>query len=301
MALVLTSGPAVEPVTLAEAKAHLRVDGSAEDRLIASLILTSRLHIEAALGLALITQSWRLLLDRWPEPARGADAAAADPERSTAVMCSRRRHAGRSIAATAISLDGTACRRASCGTGASWPASGRVANGIEIDFTAGYGDAAERRAGTDPPGAADARRALVRAPRADRDRRRRARHSGGRVRAARALPGGAPMSEISIGALSLRFALQAPIRTDDGGGGASVTWSARCGSVGRAAAGIGRRGRRGGRCSRAAHARDLDPAPRGDRGRDAVRARPACFDIRAVIAHGWRRRFLKCLVEERVP
>ncbi len=37
-----------------------RRSATAEDALIASLILTSRLHIEAALGLALITQSWRL-------------------------------------------------------------------------------------------------------------------------------------------------------------------------------------------------------------------------------------------------
>ena len=66
MPLILTSGPALEPVTVPEAKAHCRVDGTAEDVLIASLILTSRLHIEAALGLALITQSWKLLLDRWP-------------------------------------------------------------------------------------------------------------------------------------------------------------------------------------------------------------------------------------------
>ncbi len=39
MALVLTSAPTSEPVTVTEAKAHLRVDGSAEDTLIASLIL----------------------------------------------------------------------------------------------------------------------------------------------------------------------------------------------------------------------------------------------------------------------
>ena len=42
MALVLTAAPAVEPVSLAEAKTHLRVDGSAEDTLIASLIITSQ-------------------------------------------------------------------------------------------------------------------------------------------------------------------------------------------------------------------------------------------------------------------
>lgn len=66
MALVLTSGPPLEPVTVAEAKAHCRIDDSSEDILIASLILTSRLHIEAALGLALIDQSWQLTLDSWP-------------------------------------------------------------------------------------------------------------------------------------------------------------------------------------------------------------------------------------------
>ena len=66
MALVLVTPPAIEPIALADAKAHLRVDGFAEDILIGSLILTSRLHIEAALGLALITQAWQLTLDAFP-------------------------------------------------------------------------------------------------------------------------------------------------------------------------------------------------------------------------------------------
>lgn len=67
MALTLTAPPAGEPVTLAEAKAHLRVDTSSDDALIGSLIVTSRLQIEAALGLALLTQSWRQTLSVWPD------------------------------------------------------------------------------------------------------------------------------------------------------------------------------------------------------------------------------------------
>lgn len=66
MATVQTSAPAVEPITLAEAKAHLRIDTADEDGLIQSLIMTSRLHIEIALGLALISQSWSCFFDRWP-------------------------------------------------------------------------------------------------------------------------------------------------------------------------------------------------------------------------------------------
>ena len=66
MATVQTSAPACEPITLDEAKSHLRIETSDEDALIQSLILTSRLHIEVALGIALITQQWSCFFDRWP-------------------------------------------------------------------------------------------------------------------------------------------------------------------------------------------------------------------------------------------
>ena len=59
--------------------------------------------------------------------------------------------------------------------GVRWPAPGKAAGGIEIAFTAGYG-AAAADAGADPPGAAAARRALVRAPRPHRDRNGRDDH-----------------------------------------------------------------------------------------------------------------------------
>ncbi|MBM3543988.1 MAG: hypothetical protein FJX44_05730 [Alphaproteobacteria bacterium] len=66
MALVLTEAPAVEPVSLAEAKAHLRIDSDHEDALIGALITTARMFVERTLGLALITQGWSYFLDAWP-------------------------------------------------------------------------------------------------------------------------------------------------------------------------------------------------------------------------------------------
>jgi uncharacterized phiE125 gp8 family phage protein len=138
MPLVMTSGPATEPLTLAEAKAHLRIDDDDEDQLIASLILTSRLHVEAALGLALLTQSWRLVLDRWPKSA--VVVVPLQPLQSVAQVRVLAADGNPSVVPAAdyvvdvASMPGRIVR-----TGSAYPTPGRAAGGIEIDFTAGYG------------------------------------------------------------------------------------------------------------------------------------------------------------------
>jgi uncharacterized phiE125 gp8 family phage protein len=139
MSLVLTSGPAEEPVTVSEAKAHLRLDGSAEDILIASLIVTSRLHVEAALGLALITQGWRLTLDRWPEG--GTVRFPLRPIQSiTSVMVRATDGTPATVPAEDYLLDGQALSPRLIPRDGKWPAPDLAANGIAIEFAAGIGD-----------------------------------------------------------------------------------------------------------------------------------------------------------------
>ena len=68
MPLQLVTPPAEEPVSLAEAKQHLRVDSGDDDLLIGSLISAARQAAETKTGRQLITARWKLVLDAFPGP-----------------------------------------------------------------------------------------------------------------------------------------------------------------------------------------------------------------------------------------
>ena len=63
MNLVITTPPAAEPLTLEEAKAHLRITHDADDDAINALISAAREMCESYTGLALITRGYSLYLD----------------------------------------------------------------------------------------------------------------------------------------------------------------------------------------------------------------------------------------------
>ena len=64
--LVRATPPAVEPVTLAEAKAHLRVDISTDDALITSIIKAAREWCEEYLDRSLVHTQWTMRMDSFP-------------------------------------------------------------------------------------------------------------------------------------------------------------------------------------------------------------------------------------------
>jgi uncharacterized phiE125 gp8 family phage protein len=67
--LSVVTAPALEPVSLQEAKDHLRFRSTDKDALIEALITSVRQHLDGpngVLGRCLITQTLRLTLDAWP-------------------------------------------------------------------------------------------------------------------------------------------------------------------------------------------------------------------------------------------
>lgn len=65
--LAVVTAPTVEPVTVIEAKTHLRVTSTAEDTLIAGRIKAARRWVERYCRRGLMTQTLRLRMDEFPD------------------------------------------------------------------------------------------------------------------------------------------------------------------------------------------------------------------------------------------
>jgi uncharacterized phiE125 gp8 family phage protein len=66
MGYQLITAPAAEPLVLADVKLHLRVDFVDDDALIALLIVAARQYVEQITASSLVKQKWRLVLDSFP-------------------------------------------------------------------------------------------------------------------------------------------------------------------------------------------------------------------------------------------
>lgn len=136
MTYVRITPPVAEALTLAETKAHLRLDTTDEDDLVAGLITVARDHLERSAGLCLMTQGWRLYLDSISED--GVIPITRGPVQAIESLIVYDQ-AGE---ASAVSLEGhvlDGIRRPARLMLVQGVRPGRAVNGIEIDFVAGFG------------------------------------------------------------------------------------------------------------------------------------------------------------------
>lgn len=140
MGLVQYAAPSVEPVTLSEAKLHCRVDTATDDTLITSLITAARQLAEEITRRALITQTWDLKMDAWPD-----DTVLELPLPPLASVTSVSYKDSSAVTATFGSSNYTVATSGIYGRivlleGVSWPSvTLYAAEAISVRFVAGYG------------------------------------------------------------------------------------------------------------------------------------------------------------------
>lgn len=66
----MTVPPADEPISVAIARNYSKLDTGDDDELVEFLLMAARQRVEDETALALMTQTWQLLLDRWPSQGR---------------------------------------------------------------------------------------------------------------------------------------------------------------------------------------------------------------------------------------
>ena len=145
MSLTRLVAPTERLLTLAEAKQHLRVEGAEDDQLIESLIEAAEGHLDGAdgiLGRALVTQTWRLRLDRWPDdeilvplpPLRSVSKVEyVDTSGNVQVW---------DAAQYDVDTESEPARIRPA-YGYTWPAARLVPGAVRVEFEAGYGGAAD--------------------------------------------------------------------------------------------------------------------------------------------------------------
>lgn len=138
MSLRLINPPSVLPVTLAEAKTHLRVGHSEDDALITLMIESAAAVAEQQMNRALMAQTWELIIDAFPV----AEIKLPRPRVLSIEQVSYIDPEGveQTLAADAYTLDADlAPGWLLPALGTTWPSTRDQANAVRVRFVAGYG------------------------------------------------------------------------------------------------------------------------------------------------------------------
>lgn len=132
MIVTQTTPPAYLPLTTAEAKLHLRVDGTDEDALIAAFIGAAVDTCQQITGRSLMAQAWKLTVDDF------ADEIALPWPQVQAVQAVQYKDADGATQTLATSAYELAGDKVCLVPGQEWPAVRGGSGSVWINYTAGY-------------------------------------------------------------------------------------------------------------------------------------------------------------------
>lgn len=132
MIVTQTTPPAYLPLTLTDAKLHLRVDGTAEDALIPSLIGAAVDTCQQITGRSLMAQAWKLTIDEF------ADEISLPWPQVQAVQSVQYKDADGVTQTLASSVYELAGDKVCLIPDQEWPAVRGGAGSVWVNYTAGY-------------------------------------------------------------------------------------------------------------------------------------------------------------------
>lgn len=143
--LTLVTEPATEPLLIADAKAHLRIDATDEDAYIKCLIRSSRQFAETFMKRSIIDQTWALFLDRFPSD----DQCIQLPNPRLSSVASIKFN--QEVDGVQVTFDAAKYivdvnrepGRIALAFDQIWPDTRNQINAVEIEFVAGYGTSDE--------------------------------------------------------------------------------------------------------------------------------------------------------------
>lgn len=140
--LILVTPPAAEPISLATAKLHLKVEHTADDDLITAWIVAARRWAETFTGRQFVTATWDWNLDCFPEPGCELEIPRAPLQSITSISYFDTNGDSQTWSSSLYDVD-TASEpgRVAPDIDQDWPATSQKMNAATIRFVAGYGDA----------------------------------------------------------------------------------------------------------------------------------------------------------------
>ena len=140
--MIEVTAPAVEPISTATAKTHLRVDGSTDDTLIDNLVIAARQTVESFTGRKLIDQTWQALYDDFPRLDRPIELPVAPIDSLTHVKYNDE-NGDQQTLATSVYISNMDVTPAVIwlDDGEVWPDTYKRGLDVEVQFKAGYGEA----------------------------------------------------------------------------------------------------------------------------------------------------------------
>lgn len=130
--------PAAEPVTLAEAKVHLRLEQAEDDVYVSALVQAARQYIEEVCWRGVVAQTWEAVLGRFPETGAvvlpGGNLGAI-----TSVAYTDADGAAQTLAASAYEADTVSVPgRIILADGESWPSTRSRWDAVRVRYTVGW-------------------------------------------------------------------------------------------------------------------------------------------------------------------